>query len=234
MSEVVKKRFNPGVFKGLLLDLEDRCRAETLQAHMMISTHSGLDRRRSRLVEGIARYNMMEKGFHEVCQLHGGSLLEGGIIPQTDLKVFQPFHRFVHGGEGIILGLAAIPTPQATPSKNMSRKAAVTINYTLSPRLDFDGTGPKSGDIFVLFLVSRDASRAGVIQEFAVGVLDSKHEQYLFYEPLELYIEGYADKLAPEDSAEDAGGVVRLKSKLTIYQAPEDVDLSSTKASEEE
>ena len=73
---------------------------------------------------------MMEQGFEEVCALHGGSLLEGGIIPRTELKVFQPFMRFEVSGKGIILGLAATPEPKAVPLKNKSRlagSASITI-----------------------------------------------------------------------------------------------------------
>jgi hypothetical protein len=217
----MKERFPPSLFKGLLLDLEDRSRAETLKAHKMIHDHAGLDHRRARLVEGIARYNMMEKGFQEVCELHGGFLLPDRIIPTTDLKIFQPFLRFQHEGKGIILGLAAIPEPRALPAKNMSRKAGVTLNYGLSPRLDFDGKGSKIGDIFVLFLVSRDPRRTGAIEELAIGVIDSSYEQYLFYEPLDAYLEGYADAPEPTPSSDGGGAEVRLKAAITPYVPPE-------------
>lgn len=59
----------------------------------------------------MSRFHMMEKGFQEVCELHGGALLDGGIIPGSDFKVFQPFMRFEHEGQGFILGLAAMPEP---------------------------------------------------------------------------------------------------------------------------
>jgi hypothetical protein len=81
---------------------------------------------------------MMEKSFQEVCETHGGALLKDGIIPLSDLRVFQPFMRFEHLGQGIIFGLAAMPEPKALPTKNISRKAGVTLNYYLSPRLDLD------------------------------------------------------------------------------------------------
>ena len=69
----------------------------------------------------------MEQAFEEVCGLHGGKLLDGGVVPLTDLKVFQPFNRFEFEGQNFILGLASIPEPDALPSKNMSRSAAVSI-----------------------------------------------------------------------------------------------------------
>lgn len=198
----------PALFKALLLDLEDRCRAETLQAHKMIFEHSGLDRRRARRVEGIARYNMMEKGFAEVCQRHGGVTLLDGLIPHSKLKTFQPFMRFEVDGQGFIFGLAAISEPSALPSKNMSRKAGVTLNYSLSPRFDFDGSGPKTGDIFILLLVSRDHSIAGMIEELAIGVIDSNYEQYLFYESIQNYIAGYGDAPTSTHDGPPSSGVV--------------------------
>lgn len=144
MGDFVKTRFPVAIYRGLIIDLEDRLRGEALKAHRMIQDHSGLDPRRARALEGLSRFHMMEKGFQEVCELHGGALLDGGIIPGTDFKVFQPFMRFEHEGQGFILGLAAMPEPSKLPVKNKSRKAGVTLNYRLSPHFDFDGLLRKS------------------------------------------------------------------------------------------
>ncbi|PND19511.1 hypothetical protein CN934_22535 [Ensifer sp. MMN_5] len=221
----IKKRFPPAVFKNLLLDLEDRLRASALKAFTMVRDHAGLDPKGSRELEGQARFRMMENAFRETCELHGGSLLANGIIPLTDLKIFQPFMRFEYNGQGVIFGLATMPEPRALPVKNMSRKAGVTLNYYLSPRLDLDGTGPKIGDIFVLLLVARDRERAGKISEFAIGVIDAGYEQYLFYEPLDKYLEGYADDpvIAPMPSS-GAGAiapVISLKKTIKPFVPPE-------------
>jgi len=226
MERSLKKRFPPALFKNLLLDLEDRLRAAALNAYTMVRDHAHLNTKRSRRVEGFARYPMMEQPFQEICEFHGGVLLIDGIIPHTDLKIFQPFMRFEHNGQGIILGLAAIPEPKALPMKNKSRKAGVTLNYDLSPRLDLDGTGPKIGDIFVLLLVARDREKAGKISELAIGVIDADYKSYLFYEPLNKYLEGYADEpvITPPSGSDSKVPVIKLKKRITRYIPHENLD----------
>ncbi|MGV4791803.1 hypothetical protein [Rhizobium sp. F40D2] len=225
MEQFIKRRFPPALFKNLFLDLEDRLRASALKAFTMVRDHAGLDTKASRELEGQARFRMMEKAFRESCELHGGALLANGIIPLTDLKIFQPFMRFEHNGQGIIFGLAAMPEPKALPVRNMSRKAGVTLNYYLSPRLDLDGAGPKIGDIFMLFLVARDRERAGKISEFAIGVIDAGYEQYLFYEPLDKYLEGYADEAViaplPSSGAGAKAPIISLKKTIKPFIPPE-------------
>ena len=149
--------------------------------------------------------------------------MHGGIIPLTGLKIFQPFMRFEHEGQGFVLGLAAMPEAGSLPAKNMSRRAGVTLNYHLTPRLDLDGDGPKIGDIFILLLVARDRHSAGKIEEIAIGVIDSGYEQYLFYEPLQSYLEGYADKPAipSPGPVKPAGSSLRLKPAITPFVPPE-------------
>lgn len=218
----IKKRLPPKFFKDIFLDLEDRCRAEALKAFEMIRDHANLDKKRSRELEGQARFRMMEKGFQEVCELHGGQLIANGVIPSTDLKVFQPFMRFDVDGQGIILGLAAMAEPRALPVKNKSRLAGVTLNYHLQATLDLDDSGPKVGDIFVLFLVSRDREKAGRLEEIAVGVVNSKYDQFLFYESLDKYLEGHADKPAPAPIAPESGAAgLRLKPQTRPFVPPE-------------
>lgn len=228
MEQHIRRRFPPALFKSLLLDLEDRLRASALQAYTMVRDHAGLDPKESRELEGQARFRMMEKAFRDSCAIHGGLRLANDIIPLTDLKVFQPFMSFEHHGQGIILGLAAMPEAKALPVKNMSRKAGVTLNYSLSPRLDLDGTGPKIGDIFILFLVARDREKAGKISEFAIGVIDAGYQQYLFYEPLDKYLEGHADDpvIAPFPLAGTVakGPIISLKKTITQYVPPEQPD----------
>ena len=144
MTNSIKRHLRLALHKDLLLDLEDRARAEAVKAFEMIRDRSGLDRKRSCELEGQARFRMMEQGFEEVCTLHGAHRLEGAVIPRTELKVFQPFMRFEVEWKGVILGLATMPEPKAVPLKNKSRLAGVSLNYDLSPRLDFDGKGPES------------------------------------------------------------------------------------------
>lgn len=222
MTDEIKRRLPAKFFKDVFLDLEDRCRAEALKAFEMVRDYANLDKKRSRELEGQARFRMMEKGFQEVCEVHGGQLIPNGIIPSTDLKVFQPFMRFEADGEGVILGLAAMPEPKALPVKNKSRLAGVTLNYNLQATLDLDGGSPKIGDIFILFLVSRDREKAGRLEEIAIGAINSKYDQFLFYEPLDKYLEGYADEPAPALVLPDSAIIgLRLKPKTLLYIPPE-------------
>jgi hypothetical protein len=211
--------------KELMLDLEDRVRAEAAKAFEMVRDRSGLDQKRARELEGQARFRMMEQGFQEVCELHGGKLLDGGIIPNTKLKVFQPFMRFEIEGRAVILGLAAMPDRKVVPVKNKSRLAGVSINYTLSPRLAFDDSGPRVGDVFALLLVSRDREKAGLLDEIAVGVIDSTYASFLIYEPLEAFLAGHADvpaeKPAVPGIAERPTPSVKLKKDARPFVPPE-------------
>lgn len=225
-DDPIKNHLHYVLSKELLLDLEDRLRAEALKAFEMIRDHSGLDKKRAREAEGQTRFRMMEQGFEAVCRLHGGHLLEGGVIPNTELRVFQPFMRFEVKGQGVILGLASMPEARALPTKNKSRSAGVTINYELVPRLDLDGNGARAGDIFALLLVSRDRERPGKIEEIAVGVIDSKCEEFFFYEPLDKFLSEkigtpHTTPEAPAPSTPVGAPVVSLKKRATPFVPPE-------------
>lgn len=225
MVKLLKKALFKVLHKDLLLDLDDRTTAEALKAFEMVRDRAGLDKKRSRELEGQARFRMMEQGFQEVCELHGGHLLDDGLIPRTDLKIFQPFMRFEAKRQGVILGLAAMPDRKVLPVKNKSRLAAVSLNFNLSPRFDFDGSSAKVSDIFALFLVSRDHERAGKIEEVAIGVISSNYANFLFYEPVEKFLSGAEVKPtspAPADSVPlKRASTVKLKKKATPFVPPE-------------
>lgn len=203
MSEI-RRRLRTVLLKDLMIDLEDHLRADALKAHQVIRDgFEGLTPLRARALEGQARFRICEQGFEDVCRLHGGHLLDGGIIPKTELKIFQPFMRFEHEGQGVILALASMPEAGLLPTKNKSRLAGVTINFDLSLRLDFDGKGPKIGDIFAVLLVARDRERAGKIEEIALGLIESNFASFLFYEPLDTFLSETMDAPEPtEDSSE--------------------------------
>jgi hypothetical protein len=225
MTDAIKTRLVRALLKALVLDQEDGLRAVALKAFEMIRDHSGLENKRAREAEGQVRFRMSEQIFEEVCHLHGGHLLEGGVIPHTDLRVFQPFMRFEVEGQGVILGLATMPARGLLPVKNKSRRAGVTVNYELSPRLDFDGSGPKIGDIFALLLVARDRESAGKIEEIALGVIDSEYESFLFYETLDEFLSGQSDApvpVAPAPARPEGGSNVSLKEKVIPFVPPEE------------
>lgn len=210
--------------RDLLLDLEDRLAAEALKAFEVVRDHIPLNAKRGREAVGQIRFRLQEQGFEEVVAKHGGTIIEDGCIPGTDLKVFQPFARFAGGPVGVILGFASMPEPRKVPPKNQSRNAGVTVNFHLQPRLDFDGSAPKPSDIFVLFLVSRDRQRAGLIEEVAIGVIDSGYEDFIFYEPLDRFLTDYISppSPAPDGGGDDGGPAVRLRALRKPFIKPED------------
>lgn len=228
MTAPIRSRLRTVLSRNLLLDLEDRIKAEALRAHEIVRDgFEGLTPLRARGLEGQARFRSCEQGFEDVCALHGGHLLEGGVMPKTDLRVHQPFMRFEQEGQGIILALASMSVTGALPVKNKSRLAGVSINYELSLRLDFDGKGPKIGDIFVALLVARDRDRAGKIEEIAVGVIESSYEGFLYYESLDSFLTGEGDAEpdapppAPIGPPEFERPQVTLKSVMKPFVPPE-------------
>lgn len=224
-DDPIKNHLRLVIEKGLCIDLEDGETAVAVNAHEIICDHAGsLNKKRAREAEGQLRFRLMEQTFEDVCTFHGGHLLEGNVIPHTELQVFQPFMRFEVEGKGVILGLASMPQPKTLPSKNKSRLAGITVNYDLIPRLDFDGKGPKVGDIFALLLVSRDRQNPGKIEEIAIGVIDSNYESFLYYESLDKFLQDKSE--VPPDSAKpspvpQSAPVVSLKKGATPFVPPE-------------
>ena len=209
--------------RELLLDIEDGIVAEAMASFEIIRDHTRLNPKRAREAAGQLRFRMQEQAFHEVCEKHGGIPLENGLIPGSDLRVFQPFMRFQGKGVGVILGFASMPEPRKIPTKNQSREAGVTLNYHVTPRLDFDSTGPKPDDIFVLFLAARDPARAGRVQEVAIGLIDSAYQSYIFYEPIEEFLTAYAVEPATEPAPDPtpAAPLARLRSAPRPFVRPE-------------
>jgi hypothetical protein len=206
--------------KELWLDLEDRHRAEALKAHEVVNGHLPLNAKRGREAEGQIRFRLQEQGFEEVIQQHGGYLLVDGIMPGTDLKVFQPFARFAGPAVGIILGFASMSEPRKIPPKNRSRAAGVELNIRLQPSLLDDGLSPQPTDFFVLFLTARDRQRSGMIEEIAIGVIGSDYKDFIFYESLDDFLGGYEAKPTRPDNP-DIGPVIKLRTTRKLFVAPE-------------
>ncbi len=105
MSLDLKSFLRQLLTKNLILDLEDRLKAEAVKAFEMIRDRSGLSKKRARELEGQARFRMMEEGFEAVTANFTAARSDnGGVLPTTELKVFQPFMRFERDGKGLILG----------------------------------------------------------------------------------------------------------------------------------
>lgn len=210
--------------KELWIDLEDRHRAEAFKAHNVVMTNIPLNAKRSREVEGQIRFRLQEQGYEEVVQLHGGHLVEDGIMPGTDLRVYQPFARFQGRGVGVILGFAAMAESRKIPAKNMSRAAGVSLNWHLQPSMFDDTKSVRANDIFVLFLTARDRNRAGMIQEIAVGVIGADYKDFLFYETLEDFLRGYGEGAEAPDAPDDSdsrGAEVKLRKTRRLFLRPE-------------
>jgi hypothetical protein len=223
----VKARLRQVLPRDLFIDLDDTARAASLKAHEVVRDHTGLKKKRNaRGAEGQLRFRILEEDFETTCALHGGRLLDGGVMPNTDLKIHQPFMRFEQEGQGVILALATMPATGELPAKNKSRLAGVTINYNLSLRLDLDGTGPQVGDIFAVLLVARDRERAGKIEEIALGVIESNFESFLYYEALDGVLTDAADVERDDQPASPAetktpAPQVTLKKVVKRFVPPE-------------
>lgn len=232
MIDDLKSRLMTHLSRDLLIDLYDMAGAQALKAFEGVRDHFDLDEKRARELVGQARFRMLEKGFVDVCQLHGGQRLPDGMIPGRDVRAFQPFMRFGGDDPGVVLGIASMPTTKDVPNKNQSRSAGVQLNDFLKPRLDLGDIAPKPGDIFVLFLFARDRGRPGMIEEVAVGVIDAEYKAYLFYEPVDSFLAGYAPPPAPEPAPEDLGTdsppLVRLRLGRKAFKPPETPALDKT------
>lgn len=226
MIDQLRSAIKRALPRDLLLDLEDRIVADALASFEVVRDHTRLDAKRAREAVGQLRFRMQEQGFHEVCAAHGGMPLEDGLIPGSDLRVFQPFMRFEGADVGVILGFASMPHARKIPNKNQSREAGVTLNYLVTPRLDFDGTGPKPTDIFVLFLAARDPARAGRVEEVAIGLIDSAYQDFVFYEPIEQFLLAYVAEPEGEAAPSSAAPapLARLRHQPVRFVPPEDGD----------
>lgn len=228
MSEdEIKTRIVSTLSRDLLIDLLDTAVARTRQAHELIRDNTDLTGRSARGLEGQARFRLLEKGFQDTCELHGGMRLEGDLIPGTDLRYYQPFMRFGGDQPGILLGLASMPAPKELPVKNRSRLAGVTLNYHLTPRLDLEGNGrtAKPGDIFVLLMFARDPSKGGSLEEIAIGVIDTEYQCFLSYEALETFLGSYAPSPSTEpEPPQDGQPLVKLKRTPKAFNPSEQSD----------
>jgi len=225
-ADEIKARVISALPRDLLIDLLDTAVSRARQAHELIRDNTDLTGRSARGLEGQARFRLMEKGFQDTCELHGGVRLEGDVIPGTDLHYYQPFMRFGGDQPGILLGLASMPVPTELPTKNRSRLAGVTLNYHLTPRLDLEGNGRAAmlGDIFVLFLFARDPSRGGRLEEVAIGVIGAEYQSFLAYETAEIFIAAYAPPFIETEPAPENQSLVALKKTPKAFRPPEQPD----------
>lgn len=225
-ADEIKSRVISALPRDLLIDLLDTAVARARQAHELIRDNTDLTGRSARGLEGQARFRLMEKGFQNTCELHGGMRLEGDVIPGTDLCYYQPFMRFGGDQSGVLLGLASMPAPAELPTRNRSRLGGVTLNYHLTPRLDLEGDGrtAKPGDIFVLFLFARDPSQGGRLEEVAIGGVDAEYHGFLAYDTVETFMAAYAPPSTETVPAPENQPLVTLKKTSKTFRPPEHPD----------
>ncbi len=171
---------------------------------------------------------MQEQSFQRISLSHGSHEMTATVILGTDLKVYQPFMRFAKPEEGhvVILGFAAMPDPKELPPKNLSRRAAASLNYHVQESLDLDGKRPKLGDVNVMLLAARDRENAGMVKEIAERMVDSAYSEFLFG----LFISNHrseeevqprcrpclARRFSPTSSEEDANACRRRKNGVPL------------------
>lgn len=71
-ADEIKARIVSTLPRDLLIDLLDTAVARARQAHELIRDNTDLTGRSARGLEGQARFRLMEKGFQDTCELHGG------------------------------------------------------------------------------------------------------------------------------------------------------------------
>lgn len=235
MGDDLKSQLMTHLSRDFLIDLYDMAGAQALKAFEGVRDHFGLDEKRARELVGQARFRMLEKGFVDVCEIHGGQLLPDGVIPGRGVRAFQPFMRFGNEAPGVVLGIASMPMAKELPNKNQSRSAGVLLNDFLTPQLDLGDVTVKPGDIFVLFLFARDRGRPGMIDEVAIGIIDADYKAYLFYEPVDSFLAGYAPTPAPEPVPKEPGidcaPLVRLRPGRNAFKPPETLEQDKTEES---
>lgn len=237
MLDEIMHRLVAALPRDLHLDLIDMSVARALQAHEIVRDNTDLTGKSARGLEGQARFRLMEKGFQDACELHGGRAIAGGLLPGTDLRFYQPFIRFAGEPEGVVLGLASMPMRRELPQKNQSRLTGVSLNCALTPRLALDPSDPQPGDVFALFLVARDPARAGKIDEMAIGVIDGRYKTYLFYQPIETFIAHYVSPAPPalppaDPETTPSGRLVKLKPGRKGFRPPESPDADESSSDE--
>ncbi len=208
--------------RDLLIDLSDMAAAKASEAHKIIKNHTELEGKNARGAEGQIRFRTMEHGFQQICEKYGGLLVDGKTFGNANKRIYQPFMRFekISDQVGVVIGLSSMPSKRELPTKNKSRLTGVSLNYDLIPRLGLTPNDPKLGDIFVLFLVSRDPKKAGQINEVAIGVIDSEYESYIFYESVEKFMARYTPEEPQDPKAQEP--LVKLKKQSTLFIPPEE------------
>lgn len=220
MIDEIEQRILASLPRELVVDLLDVAVSRAREAFDLVRK-TDLGARSARALEGQARFRLMEKGFQDSCEQHGGVRLDGDVVPGTELRYYQPFMRFGSSEPGVLLGLASMPARSELPTKNRSRLAGVTLNYSLTPYLDLDGKGtsPQPSDVFALLLFARDPTRAGHIDEVALGAINGGYSGYLVYKSIESFLTGYnADATS---ATEEPTAQVTLKKVRKAFKAPE-------------
>jgi len=200
-ADEIKARIVSILPRDLLIDLLDTAVARAHQAHELIRDNTDLTGRGARGLEGQARFRLMEKGFQDTCERHGGMRLEGDVIPGTGLRYYQPFMRFGGDHPGVLLGLASMPEPM-----RVAEQKPIPARWRDTELPPDTASGPgwrwpdgKAGRHLHPLLFARDPSQGGRLQEVAIGVIDAEYQGLLVYETVETFM-GPMRRLPPKRS----------------------------------
>ncbi|WP_128755037.1 hypothetical protein [Methylobacterium sp. GXF4] len=211
---------------GFILDLEERIRAAGSEAKDRTREARLGSRSRPRIV-GQLRTGIIEHALVEVAHQNGYAASEVGSVEGTDAYLHQAHARI---GTAVVVR-ASIAESGTLPSTNKSRKRLLEkLNRHIDSTVDlFDPTAAEkltSQPLAVFLLVCPNRQQEDGIGEIAIALVDSRHQEFRFYESLEAYKARYAPAAVPVSEP-----IQLRRKKAEPYRAPEDAPDRSDKKS---
>lgn len=215
-AETIKRIIRECVSRDNLIDAADALRAtrKTAGDH---SLAMGLTGREASQIAGFSAYAIQNKRLPELTLSNGGIVIEGGTFPGTELRTYQPIHRF----RRVLIGVASISDPGETPSRNITRTNGAKVNVLYGSASFLPGLEPNPPTedvIYVLLLTCRDRNDPTKYVETAIAALEPDSSDFIFYEPLDQFILGYGEKEATRPP--DHGALTPLGLELKKGVAP--------------
>jgi len=200
-----------------ILDFEESVRAAGRLARTTVRDIPLGTRARPRIV-GQLRTAMIENGLIDIAHQTGFLGEEVGVVEGTKVYLHQ---AFVQVGR-IVAVRASMPAPGMLPNKNKSRKRLVEeLNRHIDGSADlFEATAGKpstTAPVAVFLLVCPDKRAEDGIGQIAIAIVDSRHDEFRFYETLEAFKSRYAP--APEIVEEPP---LIARKQVAAFQPPEE------------
>jgi len=196
IEQQVASKIRKCIPRDFLIDLLDDHDTAFRQASLA-TADLGLEKRRRIRAAGWTRFELLEQGMSNLCDLYGGFALPDGVLPGTELRLFNDCYVF---GD-VLLGRASMVEAGSLPKKNLTRSRASTLNrFRQTTFLEPEAsTGAKAPTVFVLILSSRDFSDLSKPGEIAVAVIEDGYNQFSMYQRLEDFIASYDDMTSADD-----------------------------------